>query len=240
MLAQEHAEKVGRMMAEADRNFDSDYLYDGAEHLWGAVTYLLHLAAKERGWPEYHGFDLWKTVNGLAEELEDPGITAGFSTAEYFGHEFLLEFIDDRGYEDDLEDARDFVDLLLVRSGTPDNPIAPLQTPAGKVRRRMAAADRWFATRRLHQGGHHLWMAATYLLHLAAKERGWPVAGGENLQRAVQGLADEWNEPRLLPGYQAVLNFLFDASLKAMRKQGHEAELEKARQFIDILLERVA
>lgn len=240
MLTQEHAEKVRQMMAEADRDFDADYLYDGAEHLWGAITFLLNLAAQERGWPEYQGSDLWKTVNGLAEELDDPGITAGFSTAEYFGHEFLLEVIDEIGYFDDLEDARDFVDLLLVRSGTPDNPIAPLQTPAGKVRRRMAVADRWFATRRLQQGGHHLWMAATDLLHLAAKERGWPARGADNLQRTVQGLADEWNEPRLLPGYQAVLNFLFDASLKAMRKQGHEAELKKAREFIDILLERVA
>lgn len=240
MLAQEHAEKVRRMMAEADRNFAVDYLYDGAEHLWGAVTYLLHLAAQERGWPEHHGFDLWKTVNGLAEELDDPGITAGFSAAEYFGHEFLLEVIDERGYIDELERTRDFIDLLLVRSGTPDNPIAPLQTLAGKVSRRLAAADRLFATRRLQQGGHHLWMAAIDLLHRAAKERGWPVAGGENRQRAVQGLADEWNEPRLLPGYQAVLNFLFDASLKAMRKQGHEEELKQARQFIDILLERVA
>ena len=227
------------MMAEADRDFASDYLYDGAEHLWGAITFLLHLAAQERGWPEYHGSDLWKTVKGLAEELEDPGITAGFSSAEYFGHDFLLEAIDEWGYDDDLEDARDFVDLLLVRSGTPDNPIAPLQTPAGKVRRRMAAADRRFATRRLQQGGHHLWMAATYLLQLAAKERGWPAGGADNLERTVQGLADEWNEPRLPPGYQAVLKFLFGASLKAMRKQGHEAELQKARQFIEILLERV-
>lgn len=240
MLAQEQVEKVGRMMAEADRNFAVDYLYDGAEHLWGAASYLLNLAAEERGWPQREGRDLRHTAKDLAQEWDEPRFMGGFESAMNFGDEMMLEVIDERGYEDDLEHARDFVDLLLVRSGTPDNPVAPLQTPAGKVRRRLAAADRWFATRRLHQGGHHLWMAATYLLHLAAKERGWPVAGGENRQRAVQGLADEWNEPRLLPGYQAVLNFLFDASLKAMRKQGHEEELKKARQFIDILLERVA
>ena len=110
-------------LAQADREFDAGDRRQGSEKLYGAATQAVIAAAKQRGW-QYRSHRATKNATiRLADEYDDPFLSAGFLAAEKFHKNFFHDEMEDYEIVADRPIVRRFVTRLveLVNDYLPRN-----------------------------------------------------------------------------------------------------------------------
>ena len=91
-------------------------------------------------------------------------------------------------------------------------------------------------------GGDHLkacqklWQAAAQAITAVAQQLGWPHAGPDDLNRAVQRLADDLDEPLLSSCFASVKMFRDNVEFDFMEEFQLKSACPRARHFIDRML----
>ena len=119
MEVQDHIATANEFLEAADREFAAGDQLQGSEKLWGAAAHALLSVAMERGWPGHNHQAIRTAVERLVDEYNDPGILAGFLSAEKFHRNFYHYFMEEFEYPVDRQVVRDFVARLNRIRTTP-------------------------------------------------------------------------------------------------------------------------
>ena len=119
MEVQGHIATANEFLEAADREFAAGDQLQGSEKLWGAAAHALLSVAMERGWPGHNHQAMRTAVQRLVDEYNDPGILAGFLSAEKFHRNFYHYFMEEFEYPVDRQVVRDFVARLNSIRNTP-------------------------------------------------------------------------------------------------------------------------
>ena len=109
-------------LAQSDREFDAGDRRQGSEKLYGAATQAVIAAAQQRGW-QYRSHRATKNATiRLADEYDDPFLSAGFVAAEKFHKNFFHDEMEDYEIVADRPIVHRFVNRLvtLVNDYAPD------------------------------------------------------------------------------------------------------------------------
>lgn len=106
-------EQAVSFLAQADREFDAGDRRQGSEKLYGAATQAVIAAAKQRGW-QYRSHRATKNATiRLADEYDDPFLSAGFIAAEKFHKNFFHDEMEEYEIVADRPVVRRFVNRLV-------------------------------------------------------------------------------------------------------------------------------
>ena len=100
----------------------------------------------------------------------------------------------------------------------------------------LAKSDRYFADGDRLQGSEKLWAAAAHAITAVARQRGWPYAGPDDLNRSVKRLADDLDEPLLSSWFASVKMFRDNVEFDYMEEFQLKSARPRARHFIDRML----
>ena len=100
-------------LAQADHAFDTGDRRQGSEKIYGAATQAVIAAANQRGW-QYRSHRATKNaIIRLADEYDDPFLSAGFIAAEKFHKNFFHDEMEDYEIVADRPVVRRFVNHLV-------------------------------------------------------------------------------------------------------------------------------
>lgn len=115
-------EQALAFLTQSDREFDAGDRRQGSEKLYGAATQAVIAAAKQRDWPYRSHRATKNAVIQLADEYDDPFLSAGFIAAEKFHKNFFHDEMEDYEIVADRPVVHRFVNHLveLVNDYAPD------------------------------------------------------------------------------------------------------------------------
>ena len=106
-------EQAVAFLGQADREFDAGDRRQGSEKLYGAATQAVIAAAQQRGWA-YRSHRATKNATiRLADEYDEPFLSAGFLAAEKFHKNFFHDEMEDYEIAADRPIVHRFVTRLV-------------------------------------------------------------------------------------------------------------------------------
>ena len=117
MLAKEHietAQKARALLLEAYVEFlDGDDHLKASEKLWQAAAHAITAVAQQRGWECDGSESLSAAIDRLAEELDEPLLSASFSAIKMFRDNIEYDFMEDFQLKSARPRARRFIERVL-------------------------------------------------------------------------------------------------------------------------------
>lgn len=113
----QHAQAALDSLEKADRHFAEGDQIQASEKLWGAAAHAILSVSMERGWPGSSHRAMKEAAERLADEYDDPLISAEFSTARQYHRDFYHLFLEDYEWLADRPKIRDFVARVLALRG---------------------------------------------------------------------------------------------------------------------------
>ena len=110
MTILEHVQTALEFLEHSDREFQAGIM-QGSEKLWGAASHAVTAIAKQRGWAFSKYNHRRNAVRRLAEEYNEPLLTAGYALALTFHANFYHDTMED----DVIEDGRPIVHNFVRR-----------------------------------------------------------------------------------------------------------------------------
>ena len=104
MTVEEHLRTALEFLEHADREFAAGDTLLGSEKLWGAASHAVLSIAKKKGWRFGKYNARVAAVDRLAQEHDDPLLSASFSVAQKFHTNFYRDSIYGDSYGDSMED----------------------------------------------------------------------------------------------------------------------------------------
>jgi len=89
-----------------------DDLLQASEKGWGAAAQMVKSVAEARGWPHNGHHELWRAVNRLVDETEDPTIRTAFGLAGALHTNFYEGWLPRENVEDYLAHVDELVSKL--------------------------------------------------------------------------------------------------------------------------------
>ena len=111
MTVEEHLRTAMEFLEHADREFTAGDTLQGSEKLWGAASHAVLSIAKKRGWRFGKYNARVAAVDRLAQEHDDPLLSASFSVAQKFHTNFYRDSME----EDEIERDRPIVGAFVRR-----------------------------------------------------------------------------------------------------------------------------
>ena len=111
MTVSEHVQAALQFLEHSDREFEAGDIMQGSEKLWGAASHAVTAIAKQRGWAFSKYNHRRNAVRRLAEEYNEPLLTAGYALALTFHANFYHDTMED----DVIEDGRPIVHTFVRR-----------------------------------------------------------------------------------------------------------------------------
>ena len=111
MTILEHVQTALEFLEHSDREFQAGDIMQGSEKLWGAASHAVTAIAKQRGWAFSKYNHRLNAVRRLAEEYNEPLLTAGYALALTFRANFYHDTMED----DVIEDGRPIVHNFVRR-----------------------------------------------------------------------------------------------------------------------------
>ncbi len=109
---EEYTAMSRELFRKAVEALEEDDLVQASEKLWGAAAQMVKAVAERRGWPHRQHRDLYRTVDRLAAETRDDGLTHLFGYASEL-HTNFYEHLRLRGFiEEGVGYIRELIDKL--------------------------------------------------------------------------------------------------------------------------------
>ena len=122
MLTHEHAQTALEFLDKADQHFADGDQIQASEKLWGAGAHSILAVAIERGWPHNSHPAMKRAAERLAEEQNDPLISAHFGIAEKYHIDFYHLALTEEAWQADRPKIRDLVARVLALRGNDPGP----------------------------------------------------------------------------------------------------------------------
>ena len=128
--AEEHVRIALEFLEHSDREFEAGDELQGSEKLWGAASHAVTAIAMKRNWRHGKYNARAAAVSRLAQEYDDPLLTASFSVAQKFHANFYRDFMENEEIAQDRPMVDTFVRRIVgIWSGSPVEP--PRRVMAG-------------------------------------------------------------------------------------------------------------
>ena len=114
MLTHEHIQTARDFLEAADREFLAGDLLQGSEKMWGAASHAVMTVSQRRGWPFGSHSAMRVAVRRLADENDDPFLTAAFGVAEKFHPNFYHDFMESEERQESIASVRLLVSRLMA------------------------------------------------------------------------------------------------------------------------------
>ena len=114
MLTHEHIQTARDFLEAADREFQAGDLLQGSEKMWGAASHAVMAVSQRRGWPFGSHSAMRVAVRRLADENDDPFLTAAFGVAEKFHANFYHDFMESEERQESIASVRLLVARLMA------------------------------------------------------------------------------------------------------------------------------
>ena len=134
-VAAEYKESSGRLIRQADAEFEKGDLLQASEKAWGAVSQYLKAMATQRGLPHRVHRELRLVANDLVEETGQRRIGELFGLAESLHANYYEAWMPEREVRDRMDDMKELIGIL---GAVP----RPEGAPKRSVRRRAFIRDR--------------------------------------------------------------------------------------------------
>lgn len=134
-VAAEYKESSGRLIRQADAEFEKGDLLQASEKAWGAVSQYLKAMATQRGLPHRVHRELRLVANDLVEETGQRRIGELFGLAESLHANYYEAWMPEREVRDRMDDMKELIGIL---GAVP----LPEGAPKRSVRRRAFIRDR--------------------------------------------------------------------------------------------------
>ncbi len=134
-VAEEYIETSGRLLRQADAEFEKGDLLQASEKAWGAVSQYLKAMATQRGLPHRVHRELRLVANDLVEETGQRRIGELFGLAESLHANYYEAWMPEREVRDRIDDMKELIGIL---GAVPQ----PEGAPKRPVRRRAFIRDR--------------------------------------------------------------------------------------------------
>ena len=129
-----HIETAERFLRHAEEEFEAGDLPQASEKAWGAVAHYLKSVAKFRGWRNRSHSDLNDIATDLSYETDDPRrIRLLYGSVSSLHQNFYEDWLPEISVAEGIEDAREMIDGLEVRTG---RPLDPRPSQVSRSRRR--------------------------------------------------------------------------------------------------------
>ena len=113
-IVAERAAQALEFLAQSEAEFAAGDTRQGAEKLYGAAVQAIISASRQRGWA-YHSHRANKNAaTRLADEYNDPFLSAGFIAAERFHIHFHHGDMEDYQIAADLPTVREYVERMVT------------------------------------------------------------------------------------------------------------------------------
>ena len=99
-------------LAQAAEEFDRDELGQASEKGWGAAVSMVKAVAEERGWAHESHRDLFRVVNRLVDEMQEPDARMQFQVANSLHTNFFESWLERPNVQDSLTQVALFVGRL--------------------------------------------------------------------------------------------------------------------------------
>ena len=99
-------------LAQAAEEFDRDELGPASEKGWGAAVSMVKAVAEKRGWAHESHRDLFRVVNWLVDEIQEPDARMQFQVANSLHTNFYECWLERPNVRDSLEQVARFVARL--------------------------------------------------------------------------------------------------------------------------------
>ena len=109
--AEEHVRIALEFLEHSDREFEAGDELQGSEKLWGAASHAVNAIAMKRKWRHGKYNARAAAVSRLAQEYDDPLLTASFSVAQKFHANFYRAFMEN----EEIAQDRPIVDRFVRR-----------------------------------------------------------------------------------------------------------------------------
>ena len=118
-----HIETAERFLRHAEEEFEAGDMPQASEKVWGAVAHYLKSVAKFRGWHNRSHSDINDIATDLSYETNDPRMVRSlYRSVSQLHQNFYEDWLPDISVVEGIEDARELIDRLENRTGTPINP----------------------------------------------------------------------------------------------------------------------
>jgi len=101
-----------KFLREFEGLYNTDDLVQAGEKLWGAVTALLNAIGELKNMPHYSHRDYSEIIECVAEEVENPQISAMFAAAERLHANFYHAFLKKQTFDVLKEQVLALIDVL--------------------------------------------------------------------------------------------------------------------------------
>ena len=109
----QHHDATGReFLARARAYLAEDDLLQASEKGWGAAAQMVKAAAEARGWQHNNHGDLYRAIDGLAAEADDPQLLRLFNSASALHMNFYEGWMPRSMVESSLTQVEDLVAKL--------------------------------------------------------------------------------------------------------------------------------
>ena len=99
-------------LAQAAEEFDRDELGQASEKGWGAAVSIVKAVAEQRGWAHESHRDLFRVVNRLVDEIQEPDARMQFQVANSLHTNFYESWLERPNVQDSLAQVAQFVGRL--------------------------------------------------------------------------------------------------------------------------------
>ena len=113
MLIHEHIQTAQDFLEAADREFEAGDVLQASEKMWGAASHAVMAVSQRRGWPYGSHNAMRVAVRRLAEERDDPFLSAAFGVAEKFHANFYHSFMESEERQESIASVRLLVSRLM-------------------------------------------------------------------------------------------------------------------------------
>ncbi len=113
-MMREHIQTARDFLEAADREFEAGDKLRGSEKMWGAVSHAVMAVSQQLGWPYGSHNAMRLAVRRLAEERDDPFISAAFGVAEKFHANFYHDFMETEKRQESIASVRLLVARLMA------------------------------------------------------------------------------------------------------------------------------
>ena len=134
-VSEEYIGTSGRLLRQANAEFEKGDLLQASEKAWGAVSQYLKAMATQRGMPHRVHRELRLVANDLVEETGQRRIGELFAIAESLHANYYEAWMPEREVRDRIDDMKELIGIL-------ESVPRPEGAPKRSVRRRAFIRDR--------------------------------------------------------------------------------------------------
>jgi len=125
-VAEEYKETSGRLIRQADAEFEKGDLLQASEKAWGAVSQYLKAMATQRGLPHRVHRELRLVAHSVVEETGQQRIRELFAIAESLHANYYEAWMPEAEVSAGVDSVRELLDILKAiprPEGTPERPV---------------------------------------------------------------------------------------------------------------------